>query len=416
MTIERLGAGGDGIARLDDGRLVHVAGALAGERVLIVPARQRGGGLAVRLAGIVAPSPQRIPPPCRHFGHCGGCSVQALAPAAYGAWKSGLLDEALRRAGIAEVPVDALRTAEPGTRRRADFAVRSGAVGFHERRSGRVADVPGCLVLHPSLLALAERLRSLKLACLSAAEAKVNLLDNGLDLLLRGAVAPTLAETEALAAFAASADLARLCWATGGEEPSPMLVRRTPRIAFGGVAVEPPPGAFLQPTAAGEAAILSAVLDALADLPDRSLVVDLYAGLGTLSLPLARRFRVRSVEGDAAAAAALRSAVTRAGLVGRLAVETRDLAARPLRPEELSGVAAVVLDPPRAGAAAQAEALAQLPPRTAPARLVYVSCNLAAFARDARRLAAAGWRAVRAVPIDQFLWSAHLECVVTFSR
>jgi 23S rRNA (uracil1939-C5)-methyltransferase len=412
-TVARLGAGGDGIAPLPDGRLAYIPGVLPGERVRIAPGARRGEGVAARLVERLTDSPDRAAPPCPHFGPCGGCTVQHLAEEAYRRWKTALLAEALRRAGFPGTPIEPLVPAAPGTRRRAALALHGRIVGFHERASRRVVDAPHCRVLDPALLALAGRLRGLALACLRPeAEAQVNLLDSGADLVLRGPHAPDLAERERLAAFGEEADLARLSWATRDEAPLPVTVRRAPRIAFDGVAVEPPPGAFLQATRTGEAAIAAAVLDALADVAQDATVADLYAGIGTLSVRLARRFRVRAAEGEAEAAAALRRAANGAGLAPRLAVETRDLVARPLLPAELRGVDAVVLDPPRDGARAQCEALAQTPIR----RIVYVSCNPAALARDARLLAGGGWRPRSATPIDQFLWSGHLECVVPFSR
>lgn len=415
VVVARLGAGGDGIAALPDGRPVYIPGALPGERVCIAPGERRGEGVAATLLARLSDAPERAVPPCPHFGTCGGCTVQHLAETAYRRWKAGLLAEALRRAGFPDTTIDPLVPAAPATRRRAAFALRAGAVGFRARASHRLIDAPQCRVLDPALLALAERLRGLgrALACLRPeAEAQANLLDTGIDLVLRGPREPGLAERERLAAFAAEADLARLSWATGDTLAAPVIVRRAPRIAFAGVAVEPPPGAFLQATRAGEHAITAAVSAALAFLPGDAAVADLHAGIGTLSFPLAQRFRVRAVEGDAQAAGALTRAAHAAGLAPRVSADVRDLAARPLLPAELNGVDAVVLDPPRDGARAQCAALAE----ARVARIVHVSCNPATLARDARLLATGGWRPLRAIPIDQFLWSGHLECVVPFTR
>lgn len=415
VVVTRLGAGGDGIAALPDGRSAYIPDALPGERVRIAPGARRGEGVAAHLLTRLSDSPDRAAPPCPHVGSCGGCTAQHLTEDAYRRWKTGLLAEALRRAGFADTPIDPLVPAAPATRRRAEFAIRGSAVGFHERASRRVVDAPSCRVLDPAILALAQQLRGLarELACLRpAAEAQVNLLDAGADLVLRGAREPGLAERERLAAFAEAADLARLCWATGMAAPLPVAVRRAPTIAFAGVAVEPPPGGFVQATRAGEAAIGAAVAAALADLPDHAPVADLFAGIGTLTFRLARRFRVRAAEGEAGAAAALRRAAQAGGLAPRIAVETRDLAARPLLPGEFRDIDAVVLDPPRDGAGAQCAMLAEAKLR----RIVYVSCHPAALARDARLLAGGLWRPLRAIPIDQFLWSGHLECVVPFSR
>lgn len=412
--IDRLGAAGDGLLRLPDGRTAYVPGALPGERVRIRLAGRRGEGVAARLVDRLSASPDRVVPPCPHAGACGGCTLQHLDLAAYARWKAGLAAAALARAGFPGVPLAPLVPARPGTRRRAGFALRAGRVGFHARASATVVDVPDCRVLHPALLALAARLRGLMRAdpALGATAAQATLLDAGLDLVLHGPRPPGLAARERLAAFAAAADLVRLAWATGAGPAEPIVIRRPPTVTFAGVAVEAPPGAFLQATAEGEAAIAAAVLAAVADLPAGAAVADLYAGLGTLTFPLAQRFRVCAVEGDPAAAEALRRAAWAAGLAGRVTVERRDLARRPLAPADLAGLDAVVLDPPREGARAQCEGLARAPLR----RIVYVSCSPAALARDGRLFAAAGWRCSRAVPIDQFLWSGHLECVVAFSR
>ncbi|MDW8444366.1 MAG: class I SAM-dependent RNA methyltransferase [Acetobacteraceae bacterium] len=402
------------MARLKDGSPLYVRGTLPGERIAVALAGRRGEGVAGRLIALLSPSPERVMPPCPHFGACGGCALQHVAPEAYAVWKRGLLVDSLARAGFRDVPVAALVPARPGTRRRADFALRPGVVGFHVPGSAAVVDVPGCLVLAPPLLALAEALRGLDRSVVRhGAEAQANLTETGLDVLLRLGRQPGRAETEALARFASAADLARLS-VDAGDGPVPLAVRRTPRLTFGGVAVEPPPGAFLQATAEGELAIVSAVLEALADLPDGARVADLYAGLGTLAFPLARRFRVAAAEGDGAAATAVATAVRRAGLAGRITVQTRDLSLRPLLAADLAQRDAVVLDPPRDGAKVQARALAAAP--SSLRRVVYVSCNPAALARDAKLLAAGGWRAVRAIPIDQFLWSPHLESVVVFAR
>ncbi len=402
------------MARGEDGRPLYVPGALPGERVAVAVEGRRGEGWGGRLVDILAPSPDRVRPPCPHFGACGGCVLQHLAPEAYRDWKHGLLVEALARAGFADAALSPLIPAYLGTRRRAEFALRPPVAGFHARASGVVVDVPGCLVLAPPLLALAERLREPALGCLRPrAEAQVNLTETGLDLVLRLQREPEQAEKETLARFAEAADLARLSLDLS-DGPVPLVVHRTPRLTLGGVEVEPPPGAFLQATAEGERAIVAAVLEALADLPEDARVADLYAGIGTFTLPLAKRFRVMAVEGDEAAAAALVTAVRRAGLASRITVERRDLSLRPLAGADLAQLDAVVLDPPREGAKVQAKALAAAP--SSLRRLVFVSCNPAALARDSRILGAGGWRAVRGVPIDQFLWAPHLESIVVFVR
>ncbi|WP_239451694.1 class I SAM-dependent RNA methyltransferase [Elioraea rosea] len=419
LAVARLGAGGDGIATLPDGRAAYIAGALPGETVEAAPGAKRGEGVAARLVSVLSPSPERIAPPCQHAALCGGCSVQHMGEALYATWKAGLAAAALSRAGFPAVAMAPLARSAPGTRRRADLAIRlegrHAIVGFHARGSGAVADIPGCLVLHPALREAAAALRAAAprfAALLRDASAVMTLAREGVDLWLVSARVPDGPTRAALAAFAREARLARLNWSQPGHEAEPVAVLAPPTVRFGAASVPLPAGAFLQATEEGEAAIVSAVLAALADLPANARVADLYAGCGTLTFPLAERFRVLAAEGEAASVAALKKGIGSAGLSGRIVAEARDLTTRPLSAAEQKGLAAVVLDPPRDGAAAQVAALASGPTR----RIVYVSCNPNALARDARILHEAGFRLDGAVPIDQFLWSPHLECVASFSR
>jgi 23S rRNA (uracil1939-C5)-methyltransferase len=232
-----------------------------------------------------------------------------------------------------------------------------------------------------------------------------NLLDSGPDLLLRTDAPLHASDRATLAGFARAHHLPRLSWAQGKSDPEPVAVLRRPVTSLAGVAVVPPPGAFLQASGAGEAAIVAAVQDAL---PSKGQVAELFAGCGTITFAVAQRTRVSAWEGDAASVAALRTAANRAG---RITATQRDLARQPLQPPELRGFAAVVLDPPFDGAAAQT---AQIAAAKVPV-VIYVSCNPATLARDARLLHRARYRLRAATPIDQFLWSERLESVCAFS-
>ncbi|HWX48778.1 MAG TPA: TRAM domain-containing protein [Roseomonas sp.] len=420
LTIESLGAGGDGIARDAGGRLLFVPGALPGDRVRAQPAGRRGEGMVAALEEVLSPGPDRVAAPCPHFPACGGCAMQHLALPAYADWKRARLAEALARAGFPEAPVAETRVTPPNTRRRADLALRrrtdgSVVLGFHGRGEAAVEDLHTCLILDPVLVALFEPLRVM-LRGLSAfrreGSAVLNLLDTGPDLLLRLDGTPGPADRAALAAFAQAQGLPRIAGAPLKGGTTETLAQLGPvSIALGGVPVAPPPGAFLQATPQGEAAIVAAVLAGLpAKLTGKARIAELHAGLGTLSFPLATRARVAAYEGAAEAVSALDAAARKAG--GRVTATRRDLARQPLAAKELEGFAALVLDPPYAGAADQIPALA----RSSLQRIIYVSCNPAALSRDARPLQAAGWRIVQATPIDQFLWSTQLEAVVVFER
>ena len=403
-----MGHAGDGAARAPDGRALHVPFTLPGEDVL---AAADGGPRAI-CDEILRPSPDRAVPPCPHFGVCGGCAVQHWADPPYAAWKTGLVAQALARAGFVQPALAPLARTPPGARRRMDFAVQRSAdgvrLGLHQSHSGMIVDLQVCCVLDPRLAALLPRLRA-TLATLSglrkSADLAINLLANGADLLIRADAPATAADRVRLAAFARAHDIARIAWSVGAGVPETAAQFRAPAISFAHTAVFPPPGAFLQASPQGEAAIVSAVIAALPKLSARSLIIELYAGIGTLSLPLAAHGRVRAYEGAADAHSALRQA---AGGT-RIEAVHRDLARQPLQVRELKDAACIVLDPPFGGAPAQMEALAAsgLP-------IIYVSCNPSALTRDASVLARMGYVLAAASPIDQFLWSAQVEAVCAF--
>jgi len=417
LVIDAIGARGDGVARCG-GEAVYVPFTAPGDRARVRLGERRGEGRAGELVELLQPG-ARATPLCPHFGVCGGCALQHLAEAAYVEAKTQLVTAALRQHRLVAAEIAPLERVPPGTRRRTRFAVQRPRaasaptiIGFMGRASHRVVDMKVCAVLHPALVALAGALRqaaSRFWAPGATGAATATLSDTGIDLLLDLAALPDLAMLEALAAFAEAQDLARLSWrAPGAAEPTPAAIRRPPRVVFSGVPVELPPDAFLQASAEAEAML---VRDVLAGIGSAERVVDLHAGLGTFSFALAQRAAVHAVDGARPAVAALAAAAARAGL-HRLGSECRDLEARPLLPEELARFDAAVFDPPRAGAKHQAAVLARAPLH----RVVAVSCNPASFARDARLLVDGGFRLTRVQPIDQFLWSPHVELVAWFER
>jgi 23S rRNA (uracil1939-C5)-methyltransferase len=415
LAIESIGARGDGIGRAE-GRLVYVPLTMPGDRLRVELERPRGDGFAGRIVEVLAEGPGRVQAPCPQFGECGGCALQHLDDRHYAAWKEQLVRTALGRRGFVEPPLRPLLRIAPATRRRTSLAAeragRSVRLGFHARASHRVIDAAGCLVLSPALSALLPPLRDALLAMLADGEridVTATATDGGVDLLMEGKRPLSLESREALAALATGADLARVTWRTDRSPPDPVAIRRPARIVFAGVAVDLPPGAFLQPTVPGEAALVATVSQALSGCRQ---VADLYAGCGTFTFPLARGAGVHAVEGDAEAIGALASAARRAVSGQAVTTEHRDLASDPLSDEELERFDGVVFDPPRAGAKAQAERLA----RSSVSKIVAVSCDPATFARDARILVDGGYRLLEATPIDQFIWSPHVEVVALFAR
>lgn len=403
--ISAIGGRGDGVADTAEGRF-HIPYTVPGDRLSLTV---RGGEVVD--ARRTADGPDRRAPACRHFGECGGCALQHVDDGVYAAWKRSRVVETLARRGLDIEVAPPVRVA-PGTRRRVRLGARAtnggGVLGFKARRSRRLVDITDCPLARPEITALLSPLRLVLFGCLAkggTAEVSVTLADGGLDVAVDGAAALDLAMRERLADFAAQEDLARLSWA--GEL---VVRRRTPRAVFAGVAVDLPSGAFLQPTEAGEAALCAIVTTAL---EPAAVVADLFAGCGAFSLPLAMAGkRVRSVDSNDAQISALTAASRDPGFSARVTTETRDLERRPLAGSELAAFDGVVLDPPRAGAAAQIREIAATPIPV----VAYASCNPATFARDARTLVDGGYRLETVTPIDQFVWSAEIELVGVFRR
>ncbi len=421
VEIERIGAGGDGIARTGAGPL-YVPFALPGERVTVRPGPRAGEGRRADIVARETASLDRASPPCRHFGLCGGCALQHYAAAPYLDWKREIVAEALGRRGLAP-EIEPVVPVGPASRRIARFGAqrtRAGLVlGFAASGSETLVDLAACPVLAPAIAKALPGLRELAAAALTpgaTAELPVTLAESGLDIVLRSTRAPDLAARQRLAALAREAGLARLSWQEAGTArgrsagpPEPIAALRAVRVTLSGVAVDLPPAAFVQPTAAGEATLVSAATAALAGA---RRVADLYAGCGPFAFALAGAgARVLAIESDPAMAAALDGAARRAAQ-GRVSVEARDLARRPLLGGELDRLDGLVLDPPRPGAAHQAAEIA----RSKIATVVYVSCNPQSFARDARTLVDGGYRLERVTPLDQFVWSPHVELVAVFER
>lgn len=418
--IAGIGADGDGIGRMADGRAIYLPFTLPGETVEARPLSRRGGGLAGIAETFLKPSAERAEPPCPHFGTCGGCTLQHWQRPALGRWKEAQLAAALRQAGYTEPLLHPLVPCQPGTRRRVDLTIRKQAavagIGFHMHRSSEFVPIETCVVAAPQIVALLAPLRALipRLQAIRRdASCTINVLDTGPDLLLRTDGALAASDRRLLGAFAVEHSIPRIAWAHG-EAPIELAAQLGPvSVAFERVSVAPPPGTFLQATTEGEAGIVAAVIAGLpAGLRPKDRVVELHAGCGTLTFPLARHARVTAYEGDAAALAALEHGAGQSGLHGTILTHKRDLNRQPLGDAELKDAAAVVLDPPYAGALTQIEAIAASPAT----RVIYVSCNPAALARNAAVLHGAGFALLGTTPIDQFLWSSRLESVSVFDR
>lgn len=351
--------------------------------------------------GTVIPGPHHQAPPCRHFPECGGCQLQHADDEAYAGYVVSRIETALAQHGLA-AEIREPHLSPPNSRRRATLrALRTAQgvlIGFNAAKSHRIVDMRENFILRPELIALLQPLRGLLAKLLpakGAAEISMTLVDQGVDLLLKGVEPEGLAAIEAISEFAHGQKLARLS-VDQGLGPEPLYEPRPATVTLSGVPVVFPVGGFLQATADGEAALIAAVREAVA-----GRTADLFAGLGTFALAVKAAYA-----GEASRDAAL--ALRKAGI----AAEHRDLYRRPLGADELERFDSVILDPPRAGAEEQVRALAG----SAVRRIAYVSCNPATFARDAKALVEGGCRLDWIKPVGQFRWSTHVELAAAFSR
>lgn len=411
LKIARIGHRGDGIADSNTGP-VYVPFALPGETVTVEPV----GGHPDRrhLISVDHPSHERAAPVCKHFGVCGGCAMQHWSLAEYLLWKRNLVVEAIEHAGLI-APVEPIVDAHGKGRRRAVLHARRGhgdiiEVGFAAQRTHQIVAIDRCPILAPGLnnaVPAAWALAELFKPTVKPLDIHVTATDSGLDVDLRGAAVPSSKQTTALARLAEQQRLVRVT--RNGEL---ILQSEQPLLKVGRAMVPLPPGAFLQATAEGEATLARLVTTHIGESKKLKRVADLFSGIGTFALRLAETARVTAIDTENAAIRSLERAVAMTSGLKAVETQTRDLFRSPLMAIELKNYDAVVFDPPRQGAEAQARelGLSKVPV------VVAVSCDATTFARDARTLIDGGYKLVSVTPVDQFRYSHHVEMVAKFVR
>lgn len=411
LTIARLGSGGDGIAEAAGGP-VYVPFTLPGETVAVARVKNHGTVMSMQAA-----SPQRVEPPCMHFGPdgrngtCGGCTLQHAGDALYHDFKHGLVVNALKAKGLTP-DVAPLVVARPGERRRVAFTARRTEkdmlLGFNQAGSHHIVAIEHCPIASDGIVSRLADIRRVAAAIATSSEPfRLTVLETatGLDLAFEGVRKVDDRERRAVTECILSLrGIARV-----SHDGEILIEPVKPEIDFSGVRVFPPAGGFTQATKPAEEAMAALVLDALGKA---RRVADLFAGSGTFALRIARRAKVHAVEGDEKALKALDHAARNTQGLKPVTVERRDLFRRPLMASELKVYDAVVFDPPRAGAEDQCKELARSGVKT----VIAVSCNPVSLARDLAILTAAGYAIRHVTPIDQFLWSAHVEAVAVLEK
>lgn len=409
LTINRLGHRGDGVADTNVGP-AYVPYTLPGEVVTVEAVA--GHPDRRHLVHIERASQERVTPICKHFGQCGGCALQHWSLAEYHRWKHGLVVEALGAAGLIAPVDEQIIDAHGEGRRRAVLHARRGThdvleVGFTAPRAHHIIAIDACPVLAPGLdgalqaaWAIAETLKVTQ----KPLDIQVTVTDSGMDVDVRGSGPLNPATTTAMARLVDKYRLARLT--RHGEL---VAQRAQPMLTVGRAQVPLPPGSFLQATALGEATLARLVVE---HAGKAKRVADLFAGIGTFALRLAEKARVMAVDSETPAVKAMERAAQMTSGLKPIEAVTRDLFRRPYVASELKGFDAVVFDPPRQGAEAQARELAKSAVKT----IVAVSCDATTFARDAKILVAGGYKLVRVTAVDQFRYSHHVEVVAKFEK
>ncbi|MDR1477264.1 MAG: hypothetical protein LBI17_04025 [Rickettsiales bacterium] len=345
---------------------------------------------------------------CKYFGTCGGCSLQNLAPEAYGLYKTGLLGDALDKASLKCAEILPMIDFPTGSRMRANLKVDYGAnVGFYKGKSRDVVGVCSCQLLHPDLNGLIMPLRELfkNLVKRSAGSVAIARADNGMAVHFGSGIGLMPLDMPAIRDFARDGKVIRV-----SQGNRILFESETPMIGFGGAQIMLPMDSFLQPGHQSRLALVETV-KRFTESAKPAGIADLFCGIGFFSFSLAMPgVHVEAWDCDEFAVRNINIAANRAGL--DVHARAADLFARPVPAKKLSEFGLAIVDPPRDGAAAQCSAIAKSRLR----RLIYVSCNPKTFAKDAKVLCAAGFEILKIQPIDQFPYTSHLEIVAKLER
>ncbi|NGM88334.1 23S rRNA (uracil(1939)-C(5))-methyltransferase RlmD [Parapusillimonas sp. SGNA-6] len=430
LKIESLDLEAHGVAHRE-GKVVFVDAALPGETVLARIVKRKASFDTARLERVLAPSSQRVQPPCPHFGVCGGCAMQHLDPAAQVAIKQRALEDSLGHIGKVrpDMMLTPMHGATFGYRYRARLSLRvvrkkgGVLVGFREKRSSYVADIQQCLVLPRHVSDLLMPLRAL-VGRLShpdrIPQIEVAVGDETTVLLLRHMEPLVRSDIDLLRSFAAEHGVTWWLQPKGPETVHPLDPQDADKLAYSlpefGLRMPYRPTDFTQVNHAVNRTLVSRALTLLDVQPD-DRVADLFCGLGNFTLPLATRAKsVLGVEGSSALTDRALEAARRHGLDGRTTFATLnlfDVDAGWLR--GLGHFDRVLIDPPREGAEAVVRALSDLNSDERPRRLVYVSCNPATLARDAGILVHdGGYRLSSAGVVNMFPHTGHVESIAVF--
>ena len=416
LIIDHIGGKGDGVALRND-EPVFVPFTTTGD-VVSASITETKDAFHGQIETLISSGPDRVAPPCPHFGICGGCQLQHISTEAYRKWKESSVHLQFEKSGL--LPLEWLPPVfiGPHTRRRVTFAAlkkgKDVILAFNAARSNELVDLKVCLLLTPALEALRDKLKPYLNSLLpegKVSDVSLQDIDGAIELILTGDFGDLpFQKMGVISEMGHTLGLARIGWRPKPFAAAEPLLELAPtKKTFGKIQVDIPPGTFLQPSREGEDALVAAVLAGCKGLKNKK-IADLFSGCGTFSGHLIAHGSVYAAESDLPAISALKKVA--ASIPQKLSVEKRDLAKEPMTPTELRAIDCVVFDPPRSGAKEQAEQLA----KSKTPRVIGVSCNPSTFIRDAGILVKGGYTFKSLQLVDQFVWSAHSEVVGVFVK
>ena len=426
LTIKYIGSRGEGVSNLTteinyrvNNYTFFIPFTLPDEIVVVKPTLSNSEGVRANLVEIKSPSPKRIDPKCEHFFQCGGCLLQHWNFEDYISWKLEKISLPILKISPTTM-MKAIKTSSIKSRRHAKFKAKkyksNTIIGFNEYRSKFITKIKECLIIESKLQRFIHDLEKPLHKLLGIGDeidVHANLLDNGIDLLISGIDKIDYQKLNIFVDAISKSSVIRfhrklkdntneLLFTT---DLSSLSNKSFSSITF------PPPGGFLQATIEGENAILESVMLGLNENKKTKLICELFCGSGTITLPLLKKpYQIHAFELDKESLKSLDIAARKESFGNRVKTKVRDLKNFPLTSDELSKYDAIIVDPPRSGAKLQFLNIA----KSDVSIIISISCNVNTFVRDAKILIESNYELKWVQPIDQFLFSAHVELVAIF--
>ena len=426
LEIKTIGSKGEGIAKLftelnfqEKNYNFIIPFALPNEKIIAKPTKIFSKNVRAELIEITKSSDERVNPQCKHFFKCGGCLLQHWDFEKYKDWKMNRVTSSMDELS-SKTKIKKMISSSLNTRRHTKFTAKRNnskvIIGFYEHKSHFVTEIQECLILEKSLIKLIQDLQKPLEEILNIGDTihiHANLLDNGIDLLIDGLADLSFINLSRLNEKLIENNVVRAHRRLNNKILDLLFVTDKTSLSnnnFSSV-IYPPPGGFLQATLCGETAIIKSVIEALKNFNKKKIICELFCGSGTITLPLLlQNFRINAFELNADSLDSIDLAKKGKPFKNNIKTQTRNLKSKPLTASELKEYGAIIIDPPRSGAQLQFLNIAESKVET----VVSISCDLDSFVRDSKILIENNYILKWVQPIDQFLYSPHLEIVGFF--